>query len=335
MPLTCALCRQRTQRTFQLREGIGQPQVCAECAERERALTPWLDTVTCGDCLDILPQIPSGSVDVVLTDPPYAEIDRPYGRLTEAEWWALVVEGVVPEVRRILKPTGSAVFIVQPNSRKVGSMRGWVFEFMAWVCREWNMVQGAWWWNTTALPTVHTHRGNGLLRPSLKASVWCGHSDCYRDQGAILRTMADETKAADLSDRTLKYRPSGYSMRNGRLSSVAQERGGSTPFNVSPIPGGGVETEGHSASTPLALCRWWTRYLCPPGGVLLDCFFGSGTTGVGVIEEGQGRHFIGIERDPGYCDIARRRIALAADPHLPEREAQAAAGQQTLTLEVS
>ncbi|MDI9585869.1 MAG: DNA methyltransferase, partial [Acidobacteriota bacterium] len=104
-------------------------------------LSGWLNVVHCGDCLDLLKQIPDQSIDAVITDPPYAEVKRDYGRWTESEWWALIVEGVVPEVRRILKPTGSAVFIIQPNSRKVGSMRGWVFEFMAWVCREWNMVQ--------------------------------------------------------------------------------------------------------------------------------------------------------------------------------------------------
>ena len=81
-------------------------------------------TLHLGDCVDWLRTLPDASVDAVITDPPYPEIDRPYGRLTESEWWSLIVEGVIPEVRRILKPTGSAVFILQPNSRKVGSMRG-------------------------------------------------------------------------------------------------------------------------------------------------------------------------------------------------------------------
>jgi len=102
------------------------------------------DTIVCGDCLDILPTIPDASVDAVITDPPYPHIKRDYGTWTTKEWWEMVVEGVVPEVRRILKPTGSAVFILQPNSEKVGKMRGWLWEFMAWVCREWNMVQDAW-----------------------------------------------------------------------------------------------------------------------------------------------------------------------------------------------
>lgn len=46
-------------------------------------------------------------------------------------------------------------------------------------------------------------------------------------------------------------------------------------------------------------------------GLILDPFCGSGTTGVACMQTG--RRFIGIEIDAGYCDIARRRIAEAAD----------------------
>ena len=61
-----------------------------------------LDVVHCGDCLDILPTLPDASIDAVITDPPYPHIKRDYGYWTEAEWWELIVEGVVPEVRRVL-----------------------------------------------------------------------------------------------------------------------------------------------------------------------------------------------------------------------------------------
>jgi DNA modification methylase len=53
------------------------------------------------------------------------------------------------------------------------------------------------------------------------------------------------------------------------------------------------------------------RYLCrlvtPPGGLILDPFMGSGSTGVAAIEEGFG--FTGIDREPEYVEIAERRIA--------------------------
>jgi DNA modification methylase len=276
-------------------------------------LSKYLDRVTCGDCLDVLRELPDCSVDAVITDPPYAEVKRDYGRWTEAEWWALIVEGVIPEVRRVLKPTGSAVFIVQPNSRKVGSMRGWVFEFMAWVCREWNMVQDAYWWNITTPPTWYTAERQGLMRASLKPCVWCGQWDCYRNQDAVLWDESLRNAQCRTERRCGRQTyPSGFSADKQHLASAALRRGGVTPFNVlpmSPPQAGGSSAYGHSAGTPPQLARWWTRYICPPDGVTLDPFMGAGTMALAAIAEG--RHFIGIEREPEYVDIAEARIAAA------------------------
>ena len=65
----------------------------------------------------------------------------------------------------------------------------------------------------------------------------------------------------------------------------------------------------HPTVKPVALMRWLVRLVTPPGGLALDPFAGSGTTGVACVLEG--RAFLGIELDAGYADIARRRIASA------------------------
>ena len=182
-----------------------------------------------GDCLEHMAEIEDGSVDAIISDPPYPEINRPYGRMTEKEW-DVMMRGVVAHSRRILKPTGSAVFILQPNSEKIGRMRPWLWEFMAWTCREWNQVQDVWWWNTTTAPTMHCSRKFGLARPSVKACVWLGNPGCYRNQDLVLWTQSDANKAIEREDRALQYRPSGLSMRRGRCASVADERGGVTPL---------------------------------------------------------------------------------------------------------
>src|ERR1019366_5748473 len=56
-----------------------------------------------GDCRQEMKKLPDKSVDVILTDPPYPEIDREYGRLSEEEWHELM-RTVVTEGRRVLKP---------------------------------------------------------------------------------------------------------------------------------------------------------------------------------------------------------------------------------------
>lgn len=271
------------------------------------------DKVIHGACLDILPTIPDASVDAVITDPPYPHIRRDYGNWTEAEWWEMVVEGVVPEVRRVLKPTGSAVFILQPNSRKVGSMRGWLWEFMAWVCREWNMVQDAYWWNYTQIPGIHASM-HDLMRSSVKSCVWMGKKDCFRNQELVLWEESKSSKAAVAHKRYCNGKrdsTSGHRMDSlqAHLSSV--KRGGVTPFNLMPIPqtqyGNNAGAYGHGTGTPLALADWWTCYIVPPGGMVLDPFFGVGTMGVAAIKNRC--HFIGIEKEAHYCEMARERIA--------------------------
>lgn len=268
----------------------------------------------CGDCLNILPTLPSASVDCVVTDPPYPHIKREYGYWTEAEWFALM-DVVVPECRRILKPTGSAVFILQPNSERVGRMRTWLWDFLVKWGREWGVVQDAYWWNTTTPPNVHCHRDIGLTRPSVKACVWLGSEDCYRDQSAVLWGIAQATLAMKMGNRALKHKPSGYTSRDGRALATAIERDGAVPYNLLPIASNhanGSGANGHGGSTPLPLCEWWIRYLCPPGGSVFDPFSGSGT--VPLAAEKLGRQWVAIEKEEKYVEIARRRLAQAHPP---------------------
>lgn len=77
----------------------------------------------------------------------------------------------------------------------------------------------------------------------------------------------------------------------------------------------------HTTVKPLALMRWLARLVTPPGGVVLDPFTGSGSTGCACALEGF--RFVGIEREPEYVEIARARIAhweaQATAPAKPKR----------------
>lgn len=282
-------------------------------------------TVVHGLCPNALRDIPDASIDAIVSDPIYPEIDRHYGRISEADWHVLM-RGVVAEARRVLKPRGSAVFILQPNSERVGRMRPWLWEFMAWACREWNMVQDAWWWNTAAQPTVHTNRQRGLMRPSMKACVWLGEPDCWRDQDAVLWSQSVANAAVDREDRALRRYPSGGTNRPGRQAAAAEERGGVTPFNLIPIANTassrGAGAEGHGAGTPYDLAAWWIRYICPPGGVALDPFGGAGTMAEAARD--QGRRCILVEKD---ADSVERCHATMARPPRGAHVERVPAGQ--------
>lgn len=88
------------------------------------------------------------------------------------------------------------------------------------------------------------------------------------------------------------------------------ERGGVTPFNLFPVARCNRE-DSNGAGTPEELVRWWVRYICSPGGTVLEPFLGSGTVALAAIAEG--RRCIGVERIPKYAQIARERVAKVLD----------------------
>lgn len=91
--------------------------------------------------------------------------------------------------------------------------------------------------------------------------------------------------------------------------------------------GGSVESvrNHHPTVKPVRLMRWLCRLVTPPGGVVLDPFLGSGTTGVAATLEGF--RFLGVEREPDYHRIAVARIAHAQ--RYPEAWADTAPGTDT------
>jgi len=67
----------------------------------------------------------------------------------------------------------------------------------------------------------------------------------------------------------------------------------------------------HPTVKPVDLMRWLCRLITPPGGVVLDPFMGSGSTGIAAVREGF--RFVGVEQSPEYFEIACARIAAAVD----------------------
>ena len=65
---------------------------------------------------------------------------------------------------------------------------------------------------------------------------------------------------------------------------------------------------------PELVCGWLTDLLLPQGGVLLDPFLGTGSTGIPLARAPEGRGtFIGIEQEPVWLDLAARRLAAARE----------------------
>ena len=99
------------------------------------------------------------------------------------------------------------------------------------------------WWAIDAMPLAGTNRKYGLLRQSVKTCIWLGPADCYRNQDTVLWTPSQATSAKHRADIALRTGQAGRTYRNSTISKSADERGGTTPFNLCPFQQGANRVE--------------------------------------------------------------------------------------------
>jgi|GEM_PF-4959994 len=149
--------------------------------------------------------------------------------------------------------------------------------------------------------------------------------DCARDESgaficpvAMLDAQSGERKSGRLKGT---YKGGGTKGIYGEYGDAAKNYdantgGASRFFYVAKAPASErLSSENgtrHPTQKPVALMRWLVRLVTPPGGLVLDMFAGSGSTGVACVHEGF--RFVGIEQDSEYSEIAIRRIAHARGP---------------------
>lgn len=235
-----------------------------------------------GDCLEKLAEIPAGSVDLVLTDPPYGT--------TACAWDAVIpFEPMWREVRRVLKPRGAAVFTAsQP------------FTSVLVVSNPSDFHQGLVW--SKNKPSGHLNAKKRHLTGHEDILVFCDGTPTYNPQKW-------QSRPANKATRT-KFTP----VYGSQVSTTYE--GGQTeryPTSVVPIPvvnnDGTGDGRFHPAQKPVALMEYLIRTYTNEGETVLDFTMGSGTTGVACANTG--RKFIGIERDDKYFEIAQQRIEAA------------------------
>jgi DNA modification methylase len=270
--------------------------------------------------MDVLKTIPDHSVSCVVTDPPYPCAVKNYGVMSEEEWHSMMTI-VLEECKRVIVPDGSAMFILQPNGKHVGEMRLWLYEFIIYAAKFWNLVQDVVWFNTIAMPNQWCNSKIGLLRPAIKYCVWIGNPDCYRNQQSVM--LSAENMELNLHRYGIKCqgtstRESGYTVDEKRILKKSIDNKESTPFNVivcsttcKRMPGDDhyMVEDGkfiHPAKTPEGVCHWWNNYICPPGGTVLDPFMGVATVGAAALK--QKKNYIGIEHNEEYFNVAKKRL---------------------------
>ena len=248
---------------------------------------PWL---MLGDCLERMREIEDGSVDMIACDLPY--------QATACRWDELIpFEPLWTEYKRLIKGNGAiALTASQPfTTMLIASNYEW-FKY----CWYWRKARPAGWVNANRMPLKDIEEiavfSTGTIANGSTRNM------PYYPQGLI--SIEKEWK-----------RPQRYTASDRGVNPTRKNHALRRTIKASGFPRQILDFAApsrgrlHSCEKPVALFEYLVRTYTNPGEIVLDNCFGSGTTGVACANTG--RRFIGIERDPTYFDIARRRIEQA------------------------
>ena len=260
-----------------------------------------------GDCIEILKDMPDESIDCVVTSPPYWGL-RDYGKgeqlgleETPEEFVANLVK-VFSEVKRVLKKEGS-VWLNLGDTYYNKSLAGIPFR-VAFALQSDGLYlrQDIIWHKPNPMPEsvqdrcTKSHEYIFLLTKSPKY---------FYDIDAI-REISEGLGKTNIRFGGNKYGDSDdkhHQTKSGNKYIDSGFRNKRSVWKITTKP----YKEAHFATFPMELPITCIKAGCPEGGIVLDPFFGSGTTGLAAQE--LSRHWVGIELNPEYIEIAKRRTS--------------------------
>jgi len=252
------------------------------------------DKVLSGDCIEVLRGLPDGSVDMVFADPPYnlqlkSDLTRPDNSRVDGvddDWdqfdsfaaYDQFTRDWLTECRRVLKDDGTLWVIGSyHNIFRVGAI---LQDLGFW------MLNDVIWRKSNPMPNF---RGTRFTNAH-ETLIWCAKSEDqkkYTFNYDALKVMNDDIQMR--SDWLIPICNGGERLKRG-------------------------DAKAHPTQKPEALLHRILIASSKPGDLILDPFFGTGTTG--VVAKQLGRHYLGIEQDRSYVELAMKR--LKATRRLPD-----------------
>ncbi len=283
-----------------------------------------------GNALDLLKNLPDGMVDLVLTSPPFAlQRQKEYGNRDENDYadWLL---SFTPEVKRVLKDTGSFVLDLGGAYLKGRPVRSlYNYRVLLRLCDEqgWNLAEEFFWFNSAKLPSPieWVNKRKIRVKDAVNTIWWLSKTDFPKaDVTQVLAPYSDRMKLLlQNGDKyySPKKRPSGHDI-SGRFM---EDKGGAIPPNLLQIPNTEsnsqylrccqlVGVSGHPARFPQKLPGFFIQFLTEVGDIVLDIFAGSNTTGAAA--ESLGRKWIAFEIERNYLAASAFRFLDNVDETL-------------------
>ena len=232
-----------------------------------------------GDCLTEMQNIPDGSIDAIITDPPYGT--------TACKWDSVIDFDLMWEqLNRIIKPNGAIVlFGSEPFSSalRMSNIKNYKYD---WIWQKNNF-------------TGFLRAKKAPLKAHEIVSVFCNSVEIYNPQKWEIRDeFIDKRKTLN-----------NTKIKDGVLKNIKRVRkaddGLRYPTSIVQFPHKPNKNV-HPTQKPIALMEYLIKTYTNENETVLDFTMGSGSTGVAA--KNLNRSFIGIEQDPNYFKIAEERI---------------------------
>ena len=244
-----------------------------------------LNKIYCGDCLELMKQIPDKSIDLVLTDPPYGTTSNEWDNLPDLEvlWY---------ELKRVGKDNCAYVFTAnQPFTSKL------IISNMDWFkyCWAWNKIVPSGFLNSKKQP----------LKVLEDICVF------YRNQCKYNPQFIQRTEK-EIKEFKSKQSVKGNSTENYNSYNIIKTKNPEKKYPNNLISINSKEREcnfknrKHPTQKPIKLMNYLMETYSNENDLILDPFLGSGTTCVAAKQ--LKRNYIGIEISPKYCAIAEQRL---------------------------
>jgi len=248
-----------------------------------------LNTIIHGDCLDVMPDIPAGSVDMILADLPYGT--------TACHWDSIIpLEPLWAEYKRVIKPRGAIVLTAgQPFTSML------VMSNLEWFKYNWVWEK----------PLI-----SGFLDANRRPLNNVEDVLVFSDGQTTYNPQFTQGQAHLNGTRKRENFPDVYNGFNATTTTTTTTT--YYPRRIVRIKNQRVEGQ-HPTQKPVALFAYLIRTYTNPGDLVLDNVAGSGTTAIAAIDTG--RNWLCIEKDAEYHRLASERIAerlrqpFLIDPH--------------------
>ena len=253
-----------------------------------------LNKIICGDAVEELKKIPNNSIDLVVTSPPYDEIRKYNG-------FSYDLHTTGREIFRVLKHGGIAVMVIQDQTKNFGktltsfrTIVDWVdnigFKLFETVIYRKYGAEGAWW------------------------------NKRFRVDHEYMPIFLKGKRPQYFNKEPLKIpsKHGGKTMTGGGTRLTNGVRIATRPITINPMKcrgtiweymtaGDGTRLKHHHPATfPDRLPYDFIQCFCPPNGIVLDPFVGSGTTVLAAIQ--LEKKYIGIDISKEYCELSKKRI---------------------------